>query len=187
MTHGTQARTDVSLVPLGFEPAGRTFRWVSDPLVGRNLGLRTSPSLERTSRWIASADDDATRHPLAILLAGDHVGNVVLDRVDDYLRSARLSIYIGEPTCRGLGVGTAALHGALHEAFEVMQLNKVWLTVHPENVPAISAYFRAGFKLEGLLRDEFVLDGRRTYAVYMGILRAEYTPPGPGSEAADGR
>jgi RimJ/RimL family protein N-acetyltransferase len=178
MSREIHIRPDVSLVPLGLEHAEQTFRWVCDPLVRRNIGLRSSPSLERTQEWISGAPE-SDRHPFAILVAGAHVGNVVLDLVDRYLSTARLSIYVGDSGSRGSGVGSSAIALALREAFAGMGLNKVWLTVHSENMPAISAYYRAGFKLEGLLREEFVLDGRRTHAMYMGILRAECEHPAP--------
>ena len=35
----------------------------------------------------------------------------------------------------------------------------MWLTVHAHNAAAIAAYVAAGFAMEGILRDEFVLHG----------------------------
>jgi diamine N-acetyltransferase len=55
-----------------------------------------------------------------------------------------------------------------------MGLHKVWLTVHSRNAPAIGAYVRLGFMLEGILRDEFWLAGQRLPALYMGLLREDF-------------
>ena len=68
------------------------------------------------------------------------------------------------------GVGRAAVARAVEHAFGALGLNKVWLTVHMHNAAAIAAYVAAGFAVEGILRDEFVLRGKRCAAFYMSIL-----------------
>lgn len=169
-----RGRPDVSLAPLRIEHAAATFGWVSDPEVARNLGLRREPSMAATEAWITATDGSSDRRAFAIRLDATHVGNVVLDQIDSYLRAARLSIYIGEKRARGAGVGRSAVLLALAEAFGPMGLNKVWLTVHARNVGAAGLYAKVGFALEGVLRDEFVLDGELAPALRMGIVRAEF-------------
>lgn len=154
--------------------AAAMYRWMLDPEVAENLGLRSEPTLERTQRWIESALGDPSVAPFAIEWDGRHVGNVVLDRIDAYLSSTRLSIYVGEPSARGRGIGKLALRAALDEAFAVRALNKVWLTVHESNARAIAAYVAVGFRVEGVLRDEFVLRGQRCAALSMSVLAREY-------------
>ena len=116
---------------------------------------------------------DATIRPFAILVEGKHVGNVVLDRIDRHLGTARLSIYIGERSARGVGVGRTAVRLALRHAFGPLRLRKVWLTVHERNVPAIETYRSVGFVVEGILRNEFRLGRNWINALYMGILAGE--------------
>jgi RimJ/RimL family protein N-acetyltransferase len=174
-TDGIQNRSlrdDVTLEPLERAHANAMLQWMGDPEVRANVGVRASPSLERTLQWIESARQDPTCHPFAICLGGRHVGNVVLDRLDTHLGTIRLSIYLGET--RSAGIGRTAVALALQHAFEVMQLNKVWLTVHSENARAIRAYERVGFRVEGRLREEFMLGERRLDALYMGVLAHEF-------------
>jgi ribosomal-protein-alanine N-acetyltransferase len=167
-------RADVRIAPIGLEHAENMFRWMTDPVVSANLGLRSEPSMEHTLGWLRRAMADPKTHPYAILFGDRHVGNLIFDRMDSYLANARLSIYVGEPDARGKGVGSKAVRLGLAEAFQSLSLNKVWLSVHVHNLPAIRAYLRAGFVMEGILRDEFVLNGRRVAAFYMGILREEF-------------
>jgi RimJ/RimL family protein N-acetyltransferase len=173
VTKGAPIRDDVRLAPLAMEHANAMFRWMEDPTVSTNLGLRSTPSLEKTRAWIARALQDESVHAFAVLQQDRHVGNVVLDRLDSVLASTRLSVYVGEAAARGCGVGRTAIHLALHRAFHDLGLSKVWLTVHAKNVPAISTYLAVGFVLEGVLREEFVLEGKRLPALYMGILASE--------------
>jgi RimJ/RimL family protein N-acetyltransferase len=169
-----QLRPDVQLAPLSVEHAERMYRWMCDPEVSKNIGLRSEPSLEKTISWIHNQLQDTHSRPFAVLLQNDHVGNVVLDQIDSYLESARLSIYIGEPTARRSGVGLTAIYQALFEGFMQDNLYKIWLTVHTRNFAAIKTYSRLGFQLEGILRDDFWIDGERVSALYMGILRQDF-------------
>jgi RimJ/RimL family protein N-acetyltransferase len=150
------------------------YKWMRDPEIRRNLGLRAEPSLERTLVWITNALADPLIHPHVILLEGDHVGNVILDRLDHHLSTARLSVYIGEAMVRGSGVGLTAIYLALSEAFHKLGLYKVWLTVRVDNVAAIKTYSRMGFVHEGILRGEFLYKGERADALYFELLAEEF-------------
>jgi RimJ/RimL family protein N-acetyltransferase len=44
------------------------------------------------------------------------------------------------------------------------------LTVHCGNLPAIRTYLGAGFRVEGILRDGFTLNGNRVDAYLMSVL-----------------
>jgi RimJ/RimL family protein N-acetyltransferase len=169
-------RGDVSTEPLAMKHASDMFRWMLDPSVSRNLGLRSEPSLENTIAWLDHYVNDPSMRAFAVLYGGQHVGNVIFDRIDSYIQSARLSVYIGELSARKAGgVGTAGIYLALLEAFSNLELNKVWLTVHVHNYPALNVYRKFGFQLEGILRDEFWIDGQRSDVIYMGLLKWEFT------------
>jgi RimJ/RimL family protein N-acetyltransferase len=172
---------EIHLVGLDPRHAEAMYQWMCDPVVRDNVGVRSEPSLARTRSWIEQATQDATVAPFAIELDGVHVGNVVLDRIDNHLATCRLSIYVGEPSARGKGVGRVAVALAVQHAFGMLGLNKVWLTVHVHNAPAIAAYVAAGFAMEGILRDEFVLRGKRCAAFYMSVLKEEHAA---GNQAA---
>ena len=163
----------VTLAPLQAAHAPAIVRWLSDPVVSANLGLRSTPTLEKTLAFIAAAASDETLCARAIVLSGQHVGNVVLDQIDRRVDKARLHIYVGEASARGHGVGQRAVALALGLAFDELALHKVWLTVHAKNTGAIRAYEHAGFRLEGTHRDEFLLDGARVDELHMGVLSGE--------------
>lgn len=168
------SQADVTLASLSPDHAEAMYRWMRDPMVAKNVGLRSEPTLEKTLAFIARASSDDTIEARAILRGGVHVGNVVLDQIDRHASKARLSIYVGETAERGRGVGKHALLAALRLAFENLSLNKVWLTVHTRNVNAIAAYVAVGFQVEGVHREEFVLDGARVDELYMGCLAADF-------------
>jgi RimJ/RimL family protein N-acetyltransferase len=169
-TDGEMCTPIVRLVALSIEHAPATAGWMDDPLIARGIGLRREPSLESTRDWIRRAHADPTIHPFAIFVGDDHVGNVVLDKLDRYLGTARLSIYVGTAEARGVGVAQQAIALARAHADEALDLHKLWLTVHTANAAAIAAYARCGFVEEGILRDEFLIDGVRTDILRMGLI-----------------
>lgn len=165
-------RDDVWLTSLTTAHAAATFRWVCDPMISANLGLRSEPSLAKTLAWIERAHTDPHIRAYAIHSANEHVGNVVLDRIDEYLSSARVHIYIGEN--RGRGIGRTALFLAVQQAFDHIGLHKVWATVHCNNVASVTAFVNAGFRLEGVLRDEFRFADAWVSVFYFGLLQDEF-------------
>lgn len=164
----------VELCALEAGHAERMLRWMRDPEIADNIGLRSQPTLERTREWIAKAQAGGSTRAWAILHAGEHVGNVVLDCIDSYLQSARLSIYVGEASARGRGVAASALRRALESGFTELGLHRIWLTVHERNTRAALLYTRIGFRFEGILRDDFLLRGERVNAILLSILRSEF-------------
>jgi RimJ/RimL family protein N-acetyltransferase len=170
----TSTRPDVALVPLSPDDAPRMYQWMLDPAVAKGIGLRRAPSIEATKSWIEKALVDSAIRAFAIRIGSEHVGNVVLDRIDQALQTARLSIYIGAADARGKRIGSTALALACRKGFEELGLNKIWLTVHARNSSALAAYVRCGFLVEGVLRDEFLLDGERIPAIYMGLVKRDY-------------
>jgi RimJ/RimL family protein N-acetyltransferase len=169
-----ELRDDIRLGELDEWHAPKMYRWMCDPEVAGNIGLTTEPTLEKTLAWIAAQKSDPSIRAFAILAGDRHLGNVVLDRIERYHGKARFSIYVGEAADRGSGVGTTSGYLALEHAFHDLDLAKVWLTVHSKHGRGLRTYTRLGFVQEGVLRDEFVLDGERLPLIYMGLLRAEF-------------
>ena len=83
-----------------------------------------------------------------------HVGNVWLWAVDERHRKAELRIVIGERDARGRGVGTEAIDGLCDLAFEQRGLHRVYAYVLANNPRARRSFERAGFAVEGTLRDD---------------------------------
>lgn len=169
-----QLRTDIQLTPLEFAHAPAMCRWMEDPEVRCNIGLRSEPSLAATHAWIEKAKADKDIRAFAIMCNDRHVGNVVLDQIDRHVSNARLSIYVGESGQRGRGVGRTAVALGVRYAFTDLQLHKVWLTVHCHNTAAHRVYEQVGFRVEGILRDEFRLRGQLVDCWRMGILAGEF-------------
>jgi RimJ/RimL family protein N-acetyltransferase len=87
---------------------------------------------------------------------------------------AWVGIGIGEREYWGRGCGTEAMRMTLRFAFDELNLHRVSLTVFEYNLRAIRSYEKAGFRVEGKLRQFMRRDGRRWDLMFMGILKKEW-------------
>ncbi len=73
---------------------------------------------------------------------------------------------------QGKGVGTRLMQAALELADRWLNLRRVQLEVFTDNQPAIRLYQKAGFEIEGTLRDFAFRDGEFVDVYVMGRLRS---------------
>lgn len=102
------------------------------------------------------------------------IGNVDLSGIDWPSGNAWVGIGIGERDQWGKGYGGDAMNLILRFAFETLSLRRVSLTVFQYNERAIHSYEKAGFKLEGRLRQWMQRAGQRYDLIFMGVLRGEW-------------
>jgi RimJ/RimL family protein N-acetyltransferase len=72
------------------------------------------------------------------------------------------------------GFGTEAMKLILRYAFDLLNLNRISLTVFEYNARAILSYEKAGFRVEGQHRKWVNRDGKRWDLISMGILQSEW-------------
>ncbi len=135
---------------------------------------RATWSTENAVAPLPPADTDffARRRPEDVLVAEDGgrvVGFVVLGPPTP-LEANRHVLHVQglavDPSCRGRGIARALLDAAGEEATR-RGARKLGLRVLGGNAPARALYASAGFEVEGVLREEFRLDGRYVDDVLM--------------------
>jgi RimJ/RimL family protein N-acetyltransferase len=105
---------------------------------------------------------------------GAVIGHIEIVNIDRRNRSARLSrVLVGPMALRGNGIGHELVREALAVAFDELQLHRVELYVFDFNEAAIGCYKRAGFKLEGVLRDARRYGNEYWTLLAMSILQQE--------------
>lgn len=103
---------------------------------------------------------------------GRAVGTVSLFGVDAYARHAEVGIALAADA-RGRGIGTAALVQVVEFGFTRRNLRRVHLQAVASNAAGLRAYEKAGFVVEGRLREHAWVRGGYEDVVLMGALRAE--------------
>jgi len=102
------------------------------------------------------------------------IGFVVIHNIEWNNRAGVLAIGIGDTKDRNKGYGSDALKLILRYAFHELNLNRVGLDVIEYNHGGIRAYQKAGFQIEGRMREAVHRDGKIHDRIMMGILRSEW-------------
>lgn len=150
--------------------------WRNSPEVVKNFIYRKNLTEAEHENWLNTyvATGKVAQF---IIEVGDEklpVGSVYLRDIDYNNKKAEFGIFIGEEFARGKGYGAQATRLILKYAFETMDLNKVFLRVFADNKRAINCYLNAGFKEDGLFRDDVCIDGKFYDVMFMSILNSEW-------------
>jgi UDP-4-amino-4,6-dideoxy-N-acetyl-beta-L-altrosamine N-acetyltransferase len=149
-------------------------RWFGDPDVREFLLLNRPISMAEEEQWFARQLQSRDSEVFAIETTdGVHIGNTGLHDINWLHRNAEMGIVIGEKQYWGKGYGSDAARVLLRFAFDEMNLHRVQLTVYEDNVRAIRAYEKCGFRQEGRLRDAIFRKGRYYDMLLMSILSDE--------------
>lgn len=115
------------------------------------------------------------------LPGGPVIGHIELNNIDRRNCSASISkVLIGDTAHRGKGYGIEITRQVVRIAFEEMGLHRLQLYVFDFNTPAVRAYQRVGFQIEGLIRDYRKVGDEYWSSYLMGMLSSEWRSDLPG-------
>ena len=144
----------VRLRPLERRHLQRTLEWANDPELMRLLNRAHTVSKEEHEQWFEAISKREDCCYFAIEnVDGAHLGNVWLWDIDQRHRRAELRIVMGLDST-DKGAGTEAISQLCDHAFERLNLHKVYAYVLAINPRARRSFEKAGFELEGTLRED---------------------------------
>lgn len=163
----------ISLLPIERRHLEETRKWANDPELMRLLDRAREVAPDEHARWFASLHGRADCVYFAIETNTDskHVGNIWLWDIEPRHRKAELRIVIGDRAHLDHGVGTEAISLLCKHAFNGLNLHKVYAYVLAINSRALRAFEKAGFVVEGTLREDRWVDESFTDAYLLGKLR----------------
>jgi len=144
----------LSLAPLAKRHLPQTLTWTNDPELARLLGRGRRVDADEHQQWFDSLETRADTLFFAVELGkpGAHVGNVWLADINRRHRKAEVRIMMG--VTAPAGSGTRAIDAIAAHAFTTMGLHRLYAYVLAFNPRARRAFEKAGFVLEGTLRDD---------------------------------
>lgn len=156
---------------------GKFHEWVNDPEVTRGLALYLPLSMWDEEKWF-ERERDPNEKPLGIEIRRGKswklIGNCGVFGIDFVSRHGELGILIGDKTEWNKGYGSETMTLLLRHSFETLNLNRAFLRVYTDNVRAVRSYEKAGFVLEGRLREAVYKFGKYEDVLIMSVLRSEW-------------
>jgi ribosomal-protein-alanine N-acetyltransferase len=155
----------------------RYLSWLNDPEVTRFMETGKFPT---TARDLEKFYDEVTGTRNQVILAvadkksGQHIGNVKLGPIHWIHHCATFGIMIGDKKFWGKGVGLEATRLMVEYGFDRLNLRRIDLGVFAEHDTAVRCYEKAGFKVEGRMRESLFQDGKYVDRLLMALLRSEY-------------
>ncbi|MDP4115419.1 MAG: GNAT family protein [Bacteroidota bacterium] len=157
---------DINLVQYGKNnPLVRETLFLFAPVTQKQIQqemLSWSESKEIVLFTICRKEDDAP------------VGQIAFVRIDYVSRAAVFYIAIYDDDSWSQGYGKEATSLMVEYGFDILNLNRIQLHVALENEKGIKAYKKAGFVIEGTLREAMYHHDRYVDFYVMGILRKEF-------------
>jgi RimJ/RimL family protein N-acetyltransferase len=175
---------NIRLRPFERDDLPRVVSWLADPQVREGISFFMPLSLEDEVKWFEAMK---TNEPARQILAIDaraaeadgpgwvHIGSTGFIELNWRARLAELGIMIGNRDYWSRGYGTDAVRTLVDFGFGELNLNRIYLRVFDFNQRAIRCYEKAGFGLEGRLRQGHYHDGRYHDVLIMGLLREAWT------------
>ena len=153
----------------------KLWEWTQDEETMRLRNFPAPPiSLAQAEKEYTDIGQDDQIRLAIITLEGELIGETALWKIDYRSGNTDFTIAIGNKEYWGHGYGTDATRTLMRYAFEQLNLQRINLYVHSFNQRAIHAYEKCGFQIEGRLRSETYMDGKRSDVLVMGLLRDEF-------------
>jgi len=88
-----------------------------------------------------------------------HIGNIRLFNFSTKHKRAELGIMLFNKSQWSKGYGTEALNAITNYAFNELKLHKICADYYSVNVASSKMFKKAGFEIEGVFKEHFLLDG----------------------------
>lgn len=129
----------------------------------------------RLSNVCGSDFEDRRRHEYRWMVARgeEFVGTVSAMNASWGMGYIEIGYMIGEEF-QGRGYGTSAVALLVEKIFHETTLHRIYALVSVENVASLRLLERLGFTREGVMREHYLIQGRRVDEVMYGLLRREW-------------
>ena len=128
-------------------------------------------------QWDLQRAGDHRRIYVAVNTADEPTGHAMLTVQPEHGLGVIGRVLV-DPARRGEGLGTALMHEIVRVGFDQLGLHRLQLNVYDFNLGAIACYERAGFVIEGRLRDSTRGSTGYWSGYLMALLEPEYRAQG---------
>jgi RimJ/RimL family protein N-acetyltransferase len=136
--------------------------WLNNTEINRYLESRFQEhSLDSTKSFVESMIQSPNNLLFGIrsLALERHVGNIKVGPIDYHHGLAEIGLMIGDREAWGKGIATDAITAVSNVSRYQLGIRKVTAGCYASNLGSSKAFQRAGFMIEAVRKDHFLLDG----------------------------
>lgn len=137
----------VLIRPLQIEDAKVSYKWRNDPEIWKYTGHKPDKIIDKKTEqaWLKEKLKEKDSFRFAILADDTYIGNIQITDINQN-ETGEYHIFIGEKLFWGKGIAYLATLQIIRFAKNILNLKELFLTVNPNNYPAIRVYEKCGFK-----------------------------------------
>ena len=153
-----------------------SMRWLNDPEVNQYLETKWS---DQTTDSIRSSVQSQRENNQSFLFAiidkatDHHIRNIKIGPIHPHYKHADISCFIGEKGFWHRGNATEAIGLVCKYGFEQLSLHRIEAGAYACAVASWKALEKSGFKREGVLREQVILDDKYMDVYRYGLLIEE--------------
>lgn len=164
---------DIAVREFREEDIALKVEWINDPHNNQYLHYDLPLEYPKTLDWFHGRNTEK-RVDCTIEYQGVPVGLIGLLNIDRSNRKVELYITLGCHEYKQRGIATTASRLMLAYAFDVLDMNKVYLNVDADNRAACRLYEKIGMVCEGVFAEDLWHRGRFIDRKRYAILRSAY-------------
>lgn len=168
----------IDLLPLSNENVQSFYKWINDEeVIKYSLSYFSRiKTIEEIDKWFIEMLNEKNSLNLGIYLKNscELIGYAGISKISETNKSGEYFIFIGDKNYWGKGIGSDVTNKVIEIGFKNLDLNRIMLTVSEQNIGGLKAYKRAGFTIEGRLRQACLRNGAFHDKIVMSILKAEW-------------
>ncbi|WP_288365283.1 UDP-4-amino-4,6-dideoxy-N-acetyl-beta-L-altrosamine N-acetyltransferase [uncultured Marinobacter sp.] len=151
--------------------------WRNEPTVRENMYTTHEITLEEHRAWWAKVQASDTQRYFMYEQNGQPLGVVGFTGIDQSNVNSFWAFYASPSAPRGTGSRMELL--ALNHAFDELKLHKLCCEVLAFNTPVIKLHEKFGFKVEGILRDQYKRGDQYVDIYRLGMMAEEWADQRP--------
>lgn len=155
----------ICLRPLKKSDNSLFFKWRNNiEYIGMAQSIRFPKHEFLEENWTEHKSKDTSNKEIFFIIeiseTNEAIGFTQLSNIDWISRNCSFGISINESQHQKKGFANEAMEVLYGYAFNILNIEKIWLEVTSLNIPAIKLYEKFGFTLEGQLKKHYYWDSQ---------------------------
>lgn len=151
--------------------------WASDEMVAKNAGWPKHEKKEDTKElvkiWVEEYKEENTFNWIIELKDKFPIGSITVIRKDLNNRTCEIGYNIGSKYWNN-GYATEAIKAVIDYLFSLNLFDTIIGQCFEYNIPSTRVLEKNGFKQEGILRNRYIVDGKKVNLIELSILKEEH-------------